>query len=118
MQFGSPVAKPFQAPEPKAQSNLFQTPLAARRFKLSPGTLGGVRPGNAIGMAQLAPPQLPDRATIAPSGSSTCFAIRSYDFTRESPASDVTRFSGSSTCQASSSARLKAVAEPHSILPR
>jgi hypothetical protein len=110
MQFGTSVVKPSGAPESKVQSNLFQTPLAAKRFRLSPS--------NAVGVAQLIQPQLPSRMSIAPSGPSTCFAIRSYDFTRESPASDATRFSGSSTCRAASSAHLKAIAEPGSVLPR
>ena len=110
MQFGTSVAKPSRTPESKAQSNLFQTPLAPKRFKLSPS--------NAVGVAQLMQPQLPSRTAIAPSGSSTCFAIRSYDFTRESPASDATKLSGSSTCRAASGARLKAVVESGAVLPR
>jgi hypothetical protein len=42
----------------------------------------------------------------------TCYAIRSYAYVRDNPASDATRLTGSSTCQPATSSQVMAVVDP------
>jgi hypothetical protein len=106
MRFG---AGPASAP-PDAKSGL--PVFSTNQFKLSPKVLNAIRRGNNPALAQLAQPRIPSRVTVPPGNQTVCYAIRSYDFTRDDPASDATRFTGSATCQSVASVQWKAVSNP------
>lgn len=111
LQFSWQIATPPQTPQLGGQSDSF-------KFRLSQKSLGAIRQGRGIGSMQLVRPSLPRNTVVQLRGPQACYAIRSYDFTRDDPASDATRFTGSSTCQSAASVQLKAVTDPHAVMPR
>ena len=112
MQFGAaPVAPPRNA-KPGV------SPLSANQLSLTQKKLEALSQGHAIGPIQLGLLGLSGKALMQLHGPERCYAIRGYDFTREDPASDATRFTGSTNCQSASSVQLKAVADPRVIAPR
>jgi len=82
----------------------------AQGFQLSPVTPQAGLSGRslpAIGAAQSSL-QSVIKLLKTPQDNAVCYAIRSYDFARESADSDATRLTGSSTCRSSSRLKLKA----------
>lgn len=111
-------AIPTQNPQLGAPFN--PSPLTVSPFKpyLSKKALDAISQGKTIGPMQIVRPDLLGKVLLLPRQQATCYAIRSYDFTGEDPASDATRFTGSSTCQSVASVKFKAVADPHAGVPR
>jgi hypothetical protein len=116
--FGTQVAKPTQMPNFGVPSSPSQLNLSASRLNLSPKTLEAIREGNGIGKMQMVGPGVPSRAVAALPEPKACYAMRTYDFSREDSGSDKTRFTGSSTCQSAASVQFKAVGDPREVLPR
>jgi hypothetical protein len=109
--WGSPVAAQTPKNSPPAAS--------ASQFDSSPLLKGQVPPMN-LKSYQLFPAspqgvgkfQSPRVVTVRPGATMAmnderCYAIRDYRFSRESPASDATRFAGSSTCEPANQVHLK-----------
>jgi hypothetical protein len=98
-----------------------QSPPAASppAFDSSPLLHGQVPPMNPKGLnlPSATPPKvrtfvLPRGAVLSPGtkmamNDERCYAIRDYRFSRENPASDATRFAGSSTCEPANQVHLK-----------
>ncbi|HEY5330971.1 MAG TPA: hypothetical protein VIJ79_13880 [Acidobacteriaceae bacterium] len=79
-------------------------------FRLSPVTPQAGLVGRSLPAISLAQSNL-SQVVLRPESADeneVCYAIRSYDFARESPNSDATRLTGSSTCRSSSRLKLKA----------
>jgi hypothetical protein len=110
MQFGTaPVAPPRNAIPGVS-------PSSANQFSLTQKKLEALSQGQAI-VPILLSRLVSGKALMQLHGPERCYAIRGYDFTREDPASDATRFTGSFNCQSASSVQLKAVADPRAIAP-
>ncbi len=104
--WGAPVAAQTQ------QSPKSSPPAAsASQFDSSPLLKGQVPPMN-LKSYHLYPASPQGVVTVRPGttmamNDERCYAIRDYRFSRESPASDATRFAGSSTCEPASQVHLK-----------
>jgi hypothetical protein len=113
IQFGpGEVAAPHEA-TPFGQTSPFKLgTVAVNQFNLSQKTLKTISEGtwfNATQLRQLGPAL---NEVIRSRSQRACYAIRSYGFTRDDPASDATRFTGSSSCEPANSVQLKAAADP------
>jgi hypothetical protein len=85
------------------------TPSSPEPFKLHMSPKSGQAFGSSIGLGQHRWMAVPGNRVLQLVAPEACYAIRSYNFSKQSPGSDATRFAGSSTCQLVSSAKMKDV---------
>ena len=88
------------------------------QLHLSPKSLGAIAQGSVVVPGQRRWMVVPGNRVLQSVAPQACYAIRSYNFSKQDPGSDATRFTGSSTCQLVSSAKLKAVVDPRVVVPR
>jgi hypothetical protein len=107
MQFGAASPTPLATSPALSLANPFK-PAPRAPFTLSPLTLQHYSRGTL-----LSPPPILIARLFARHRDNLCLDLRSYTVAPDSPGSDATHLTGSSTCQPAANFRLKDAITPH-----